>query len=199
MKKPRHNIKATGRKRRTLGWTLLTLGMLVAGMWAASGWWTLGYGWAAALPLGGGVRQGQVRVHIGSGRVSVLQTDLPDSLAQFGLPFKSGWGLQPTASIERTLMWRALTEQMRQSDAAISDYGLIAFFDDDPTGVYVYKGCIVVLWPVPLLMLGGGALLLWRGIRARRRAMTHLCRTCGYDLGGLGAGASAPSAERRAL
>ena len=30
--------KKAGRKRRMLGWTLLTLGVLVAGMWVWSGW-----------------------------------------------------------------------------------------------------------------------------------------------------------------
>jgi len=32
------NVKRIGRKRRAAGWTLLTLGVIVAGVWAASGW-----------------------------------------------------------------------------------------------------------------------------------------------------------------
>jgi hypothetical protein len=44
VKKP-HPTKAIGRKRRTLGWTLLTLGVLVAGVWVASRWWWAAFSW----------------------------------------------------------------------------------------------------------------------------------------------------------
>jgi len=44
MKKPQPPSRI-GTKRRAVGWTLLTLGVIVAGVWVASGWWevTLAY------------------------------------------------------------------------------------------------------------------------------------------------------------
>ena len=40
MKKPRPP-KKVGHKRRAAGWTLLTFGVVVTGVWVASGWWWL--------------------------------------------------------------------------------------------------------------------------------------------------------------
>ncbi|MDP1662525.1 MAG: hypothetical protein Q8L55_11490 [Phycisphaerales bacterium] len=56
VKKPRAG--RGGKVRRTLGWTLLTLGLLVAGMWVASGWWEVVVWWETSpkLSLGWALR-----------------------------------------------------------------------------------------------------------------------------------------------
>ena len=51
---------------------------------------------------------------------------------------------------------------------------------------------MLAVWPFPPLFIVGGAVLLWSGVRVRRRAITGSCLTCGYSLTGLGIGAPCP-------
>lgn len=173
-----------GSRRRMAGWALLALAVLLGGWWIASRWWTVGVGWRAG--------RGQVRVHVGSGRVCILRTDLPETISLLGLPLKPGWDAEPTVRDERTLVWRAMNEGMRSGSAEVADYWLIAWFDDEPTLVYLLNGWLIALWPFPLLLAGGGGVLLWSGARARRQAITGQCAACGYSLAGLAAEATCP-------
>ncbi|HZW06653.1 MAG TPA: hypothetical protein VFF65_05980 [Phycisphaerales bacterium] len=50
----------------------------------------------------------------------------------------------------------------------------------------------VAAWPVPLLLWVPAALLLRSGSLARRRAMAGGCAKCGYSLAGLAGGAACP-------
>ena len=54
---------------------------------------------------------------------------------------------------------------------------------------------VTILWPFALASLLGGGWLVWSGRRARRRAMTGVCLKCGYDVGGLAAGAGSVCPE----
>lgn len=144
-------------------------------------------------------------MHVGSGRASVLRTDLPAEMGMLGLSFAPGFAAHPTRGEERTLVWRAMTERMRASgggggaaDTRVGDYVLASWFDDDPSGVYLLKGWLFALWPLVLVMLGGGAWLVWSGARARRRADTARCAGCGYSLAGLAADSPCPECGKGA-
>ncbi|MFT3683335.1 MAG: hypothetical protein QM783_00165 [Phycisphaerales bacterium] len=49
-----------------------------------------------------------------------------------------------------------------------------------------------VVWPVPALLLGIGAPVLWSGLRVRRRGVANACLTCGYSLTGIDSHAACP-------
>ena len=174
MSKP-HPANKVGRKRRTLGWTLLTLGVLVAAVWVASGWWRADRiaGWYAA--------------HIQNGSVY---------RERFG-PFIPGkypdpgpWRVSPIEDYPGTWKWKAT-----YGFAAPVDWSFGVASQEDLGGVKVLT---VVLWPIPLLLWTPAALLLRSGIIARRRAMTGSCAKCGYSLAGLGDGALCPECGKGA-
>ncbi|MFT3686639.1 MAG: hypothetical protein QM783_17260 [Phycisphaerales bacterium] len=167
--------KKAGRKRRAAGWTLLVLGVLVAGVWAASGWWRASRiaGWYAA--------------HIQNGVVC---------REQFG-PFVPGkypdprpWRFSPIEDYPGTWKWRAT-----YGFAAQVDWSFGVASQEDLGGVKVVT---FVLWPIPLLLWTPAALFLRSGTLARRRANKGACPKCGYSLAGIVEGSLCPECGRGA-
>jgi hypothetical protein len=159
-----------GRKRRVMGWTLVSLGVLVAGVWVWSGWWWFQF---TSDHLSCGCFAGQARLALGSE------------------PFlDSARGLEWGKSANEKLGW--VWSYGWGSDAFGHDnYGLFSLLFLQAPGQYLLlKG--IALWPVPLLLWPPAALLLRSGIIARRRAITGSCAKCGYSLTGLAGGSPCP-------
>ncbi|MDP1660443.1 MAG: hypothetical protein Q8L55_00880 [Phycisphaerales bacterium] len=161
------NAKKAGRKRRALGWTLLTFGVIVAAVWVASGWQGVRCRISSKLivDVGGGA------VHVFEAPIGSLFDDVHTSLR---VPDKWTWwfGFSKAEGYQRARLGVAAVDQL-----VIPSNGTVT---------------TVLLWPIPLLLWTSAALLLRSGILARRRAITGLCKKCGYDLAGLGAEAKCP-------
>jgi hypothetical protein len=167
LSKPRV-ISKIGRKRKVSGWTLLVLGVIVAGVWLASGLWRVSY-------LGKGFY-----VQLRNGQLVTGRNDDPR--------FFKGWSALMSDPSERGLEFWFGWRKFAVSTTGSYSYGVVHIRDVRITGrVYEY-----VLWPVPLPLLMTGGVLLWWSGAARRRALRGKCGVCGYDLGGLEAGGKCP-------
>jgi hypothetical protein len=157
--------KRSGRFRRMLGWTLLTLGLLVAGVWFASRWWEvrkLFNGWSI------GVYEGNVSVGVGKippGDLVIERTYL-----------------------ERWVFWNGW-DYGDQGVGQVWMRGFVSWVEIPTPGSV---SATVTLWPTPLLLWAPAALLLRSGMLAQKRAMTGSCAKCGYSLAGLVADAACP-------
>lgn len=170
-------IKRIGRKRRVLGWTLLTLGVFAAGLWFASGF--VWYGWRCIGPLELSNTRYTLSLSAGAGNLDVgLQTP-PLAPPQFrqvaGRPRTplTGWSVEWTPD-----RWWSISTVT---------YGFVT-----RTSWWL----AVPLWLVCLPLALAGVLLVRSGNTARRRALTGYCKACGYDLSGLGAEAKCPECGR---
>lgn len=166
----------TGRKRRALGWTFLTLGLFAAAVWLWSGWWSTGWnsnGWSVRMSRG----------------ALVVVDDVPPTP-----PEPSGWEMH------------RLQPPMRSSWLSFraTDQAIVVFFGI-PKDLFFFAYChpgpllriwVVVLWPTPLLLWSTAALLLRSGTLARRRAMSSNCKSCGYDRIGLDTDIKCPECGR---
>lgn len=170
VKKPRP-AKSIGRKRRAAGWTLLALGVIVAGVWVASGWWLV-TGWCGDTRWF--CRNGSMGCQIGVRRSS--------------LPFSSPTFAMETYSERSRFTLRAESPLIRQGD----DLDLFVFAVLSPTSHPGIRILAFALWPIPLLLCAPAAFLLRSGIIARRRAMTNTCPMCGYSLTGTAEGSPCP-------
>ena len=167
--KPRPSSRI-GRKRRTLGWTILIFGVIVAGVWVAGRWWS------AEWRLGKNcifTRWGVVGCESSTSRLARYGTELRANP-------EPGWWMW--------CGWGDLEDEVRRT------YSRGFYWKQE---IYVFSSRLttfasIVLWPIPLLLLPPAALLLRSGIVARRRAMTGKCKVCGYDLAGLGECAKCP-------
>ncbi|MFT3686641.1 MAG: hypothetical protein QM783_17270 [Phycisphaerales bacterium] len=164
-------LKRAGRKRRAAGWTLLALGVLVAGVWAASGRWLLGYG---AASWGAGFHMGVI--YFNNETVGT-----------------KGWRAEMTESFR--LYWVVGGSNRRNNVEPVPQPTRLWLLRRDRTG---YRATDVCFWPVPLLLWTPAALLLRSSILARRRANTGACPKCGYSLAGLGEGAACPECGKGA-
>ncbi|MFT3683867.1 MAG: hypothetical protein QM783_02885 [Phycisphaerales bacterium] len=172
MKKPRPS-KHIGRKRRAAGWTLLVLGVLVAGVWAVSGWVSLRYltpTWSLSLWRG-------------TASLTRYESPIPP-----GVPgYVSGWSSDTSTTGSRFWGW---------SWFPIFDEGRgVAYFTPAGTGLLTQ---FVRFWPLLLLLWTPAALLLRSGVLARRRARKGACPKCGYSLAGLAEGAACPECGKGA-
>jgi hypothetical protein len=177
--------KTAGKRRTATGWTLLLLGLLVAGVWVAS----------RGRDLGRGFDSGAVWAKEGTFAVAWFSFSRP----------VSGWFLPRHFSAEWEWKWFTRDEQMRAmvgheaTDFTDTNFFVAAYTDV----VYVRAGRIrvieVVLWPIPLLLWTPAALLLRSGYLARRRANTGSCAKCGYSLARLGAGVPCPECGKGAV
>jgi hypothetical protein len=168
--KKERSSKRIGRKRRAAGWTLLLLGLPVAGVWVASGWWRFSLGtthrWLGCSR--GCVVYGRSTA-VGSS-VTAKCVFQPQAPGDVGFEWWFDWGPKRGFQIGETVFYGVTRD---------SDYG-------------EYREFAALLWPVPLLLWAAGVPVLRSGILARRRAHAGLCGKCGYSLAGLVAGAPCP-------
>lgn len=159
-----------GRKRRAAGWVLSTLGVLVAGVWV----WSGGYGLSW--------RPGDWKILASRGvlTASWWKSDPESKKSTASSPYASWnweWMLDPTPKAQPFY------------SSSGWDLWIASHYESWLTGepLYVTKRWALVLWPVPPLLWAPGGLFLRSGILARRRAITGMCKACGYNLAGLGA------------
>ncbi|HYD01953.1 MAG TPA: hypothetical protein VEB22_12065 [Phycisphaerales bacterium] len=185
MKKPRP-LRKVGRKRRSAGWTLLALGVVVAGVWVASRWYIAAYDWP-----GWGVS-------ISAGELTVSSSTLPD------VHTGCGWSWQERTAVGAIPGWLWLAaEYPTPEQISYSGFVLASYSEYDFDAPYYTNGrprprtvnhiyMVFVLWPIPLLLWTPAALLIRSGILARRRALKGMCPKCGYSLAGLAESAACP-------
>lgn len=167
------NVKKIGRggKRRALGWTLLSFGVIVAGVWVWSASRTSLYvsgRWCLVCSRGN----------------MILMRDVPLKV--------TGWHTYVRPVSERSLLMRAAFDWNPELwRTPRSDLWLYADLQQPGTGV-THDLRAFAFWPVPLLLWTPAALLLRSGTLARRRAVMGSCPACGYDRRGLAPGAVCP-------
>ena len=165
------NRQRKGRKRRLTGWTLIALGLLVAGVWGGSKWWGLRW------------RNNETYVALGYGQI-VLQ------LNGMGPGFQ--WGFESWADFKvNWLTWYGFDSTNDGSRKSERKVGLVRV-STYRADYYTRTDVDVLFWPIPLLLWAAGVPVLRSGILARRRAMTGSCSKCGYSLAGLSEGAGCP-------
>jgi len=164
-----------GRRRRAVGWTLLILGVMVVGVWVASGW----------SPRGG---------RLSSGRSVVIE---------FGtLHFRPDWALADVDWLTEQRLASSMRMRERLVSSWRTDRMLNgAQFEwanwswNGKTGERL-PAFTFPLWPIPLLLWARAALLLRSGVLVRRRALSGACAKCGYPLAGLAQNAPCPECGR---
>ncbi|HYD02275.1 MAG TPA: hypothetical protein VEB22_13690 [Phycisphaerales bacterium] len=178
MKKPRPP-KSVGRKRRAAGWTLLTLGVLVAGVWIWSG-----YTWRETLLK---TETASTSFEVDAGRIRLCHwRAIPRSREE---TLHYDMFVTPAPYTDPQFLWkvrRGLSEPRWLIDWRPFNIHTWKSFSQTSTTVRI------ALWPIALLLWTPATLLLRSGILARRRAATNACAKCGYSLAGLGEGAACP-------
>jgi hypothetical protein len=162
--------RLAGRRRVATGWTLLLLGLLVAGVWGASGWW--GASW----------QRNRLTVACVNGEITVVRSAVDGP---------GWWELFEHDADMRGINW------VIRSGPEGWNLGVLASAPRVTRGV-PETFTHLALWPIPLLLWTAGGPVLRSGVLARRRAITGVCGKCGYSLAGLGAGAPCPECGARA-
>ncbi|MFT3683608.1 MAG: hypothetical protein QM783_01570 [Phycisphaerales bacterium] len=164
--------RTRGGKRRAAGWTLLTLGVVVASVWIASGlvrvdWADPSKGWRLQ------VRNGCVLVDKSAERTG-----------------SASWSFMQLEYGYRGFHW---TTSWPWSGSGKPDVDLLVFSTNKhSSAVSNWRVWVIALWPIALLLWTSAALLLRSGILARRRALKGSCVKCGYSLTGISANAPCP-------
>ena len=171
-----------GRGRRVVGWVLVVAGVVVAGIWGASRWWSGGYNGSR---LGFFVDHGVVGI-------SVLDGPRPE----WG-PW--GWFRIRDVSGPNSCYWMIPEPDPWRFSVHLwiagyykSDYSSIIMSNNQVMVSRWEYSAQVVPWPFALVCLVSGGLLVRSGRRVNRRAMQGRCLKCGYDLAGLGDGVRCP-------
>jgi hypothetical protein len=160
-------IKAIGRKRRAAGGMLLSLGLLIAGVWVASRWWHpmvwFGDRWI---------------LMIWRGQVTLNSLDVPEPSQRYRL--------RVSRAPEWARSWQWITPVTASNQPSVKTW----FYCRGR--VFLGGAVDVLLWPIPLLLWTPAALLLHSSTRARKRASKGQCKSCGYSLAGLTAATPCP-------
>ncbi|HZW07862.1 MAG TPA: hypothetical protein VFF65_12130 [Phycisphaerales bacterium] len=178
----RVNLNRAGRQRRAAGWTLLTLGAIVAGVCVASGWWglTVQFEWWS------------FGVHKGTAYLIENDKDWTYSKTRATVV----WGDPQPGRLDVRRLVRREWEWTRPAFRKPMEYsGSANLGPGNPRkwfwGINGYRTTFP-LWPIPLLLWTPAAILLRLGTLARRRALKGMCAKCGYSLAGLSNGAACP-------
>jgi hypothetical protein len=179
-------MKTPGRRRVATGWTLLLLGLLVAGVWAASQrWWIV---WMHGNPKAAFI----YRTWLAPGTVSI------NRFPSFPQPYSSLESGRVNEDARPLHSWyRAMSEDELKlwffQNASVYDLWVVAYVQRGQQTVIK-----VLLWPIPLLLWTPATLLLRSGYLAQRRAKTNACAKCGYSLAGLAAEVPCPECGKGA-
>jgi hypothetical protein len=178
-RKPRP-AKRVGRKRRTLGISLLALAAATITASAASGFYWVE--WHAPLS----------DWSLWGGRINVYAYDVPAArrFVRNSAPNKPGlWSGKRTDDGIHWLFWwgwehQQLTAGDPQTGGVAIDDRNLGFFGvaSMQRGGVTINTSNVILWPPGLIAALGGVILYTCGRRARSRAIVGACRACGYDL-----------------
>lgn len=155
----RVDFKRAGRKRWAVGLAALTLGLMVAALWVVSGWAGVTYTGTTAL------------IDFGGGWARYLHGPLGQTPVGWRMGRHSPWWY-----------WTARPGSA-PSGSSGTDISVFAHLQYPPPSTFTSTS--VVFWPLPLLLWAGGAVALWSGRRARKRAMVNHCLGFGYDLASL--------------
>ncbi len=159
------------RKRLFVGWGLIGLGFVVAGLMAASRYYTARTDQNAPL---------YIVVHAGCVELC------------WGHPTLS-LGLKPASVARRTTPWLLwVTQEQGQPFQPMLSVGLARVERFRPPAGQTTWVVGFVLWPIGLALLATGVPFAVSGRRIRRRARLGLCAACGYDRRGLESGAACP-------
>lgn len=172
-----------GRRRIWSGWLLLACGLVIASVWVLSGRYSFRRVWFHEfMNRSVRVEHGVVEVCAVDRRLWNRERSLmPDALTdlpQFGEPLavnewttpEGGWQWAGTLMGYSQMGGRTLTGLATIDFARPSFQGTTKF--------------AMVLWPIPLVMLAAGGMMLWLGKKAARIG-AGCCLGCGYDLKGL--------------
>ncbi|XVJ58921.1 MAG: hydrogenase maturation nickel metallochaperone HypA [Tepidisphaera sp.] len=175
---------ARGKKRMWAGVTLVSLGLLAAGMVVASRWYIMEIRRTNERSLhililkSGETRWHRYPVEKASGQVDRTSdpTRVPDGFSAGRVDVPEGPLL--VVSDHATLMSRTLIKVYGRDGDGTSRWFVAGGWRHDGETAYV----AVVAWPIPLFLLIAGVVPLWSGWRVRRRVRSGACLGCGYDL-----------------
>jgi len=170
MVKPRRPHRV-GRKRRVAGGLLISLGIVLAGAWVWSGWWaTDGCIWGFYLFHGRG-----------------------EFYALAPTEARAAWmhrRIEREANGQRHTWWLGLGPESTYPFDRHFHLGICSFRHiERERSRWTVRAAY---WPAPLVSWGAGGWHAYRGVIARRRALSHRCPACGYSLVGLAADAVCP-------
>ena len=178
-----------GRRRRVAGASLLVLGAVAAGVWFISRWYVCEF------------RLGTTEREYGVVHGALVVEWWPDHL-QLSFP-RSPWMFDlrrlpriADAALFDRWCWRSSSLiRERSPRLQVVDVYVVTYagYPDDPVRL------VVVLWPIPLVLLFAGGLLLRWGVVTRRRVWRNGCAKCGYSLTGLSGGVPCPECGRLAV
>jgi hypothetical protein len=152
--------KSPGRKRRAAGWTLLLLGLLVAGVWVASGWWWFGYaGRNSSLEF--------VR-----GRIDIGRWSNPGQ--------STGWSVAPAPGLRGRFVWWG-TMPTYDAGQGFTNWnaGFVRGAKLLQNGVVKSEHIELFWWPIPPSIIMLGASCLWWNSRGAKAAAGSLPRRRG--------------------
>ncbi|MFT3687154.1 MAG: hypothetical protein QM783_19895 [Phycisphaerales bacterium] len=176
--------KRPGRKRRAAGWALLAFALAICVAWGVSRWWDVKYHFVAG---GKNCDLFFTRGFVGFWRSpSTWETAPP------------GWSMARLEPASANFDWWFKWSNSGDASQANASLGIVYVSVMNSSAAQSHMGVWVLFWPIVLMLVGGGAMALWSGRRARRRAMTGCCRACGYSLAGLGEGAACPECGKGA-